>query len=346
MLSGKHILIENCPGLGDLVMLTPALRRIKEFYPDCVLSVVSYANNLPLVDRLPYVDYVYAIEKGKFLGHFRPARAFPKQDYVIFTTWQPQLARMAWLLRVQNRAGVTKENGRGRGLFTKELPRDDFYDTENKALFLAKQIAVGLGIDLNVDGICEVSQPDETEFDRVKQLLRDMGKDISRPFAVLAPFAKTARDIPVSLIIGIVKYLRKKYDLDCIITHSERMKEVDEVRREIGDKGLYDISGKTNLMEMVALFKLASVAVVTDSGPMHVSCAVGTETVSVFSSGNHRQWNPMCHSHLITLGCECSPCTRETAEECSSQKCILGITPKMVKEKIDEAMAVIGGKID
>lgn len=340
MLSGKHILIENCPGLGDLIMVTPALRKIKEMYPDCILSVVSYAWNLPVVERLPYVDHVYAIEKGKFLGHFRPARAFPKQDYVIFTTWQPQLARMAWLMRVSNRAGVTKENGRGKNFFTTELPRDDFYGTEHRALFLAKQIASGLGIDLKVEGVCDISATNKTEIERVKQLLEQMGKDVSRPFAVMAPFAKTARNIPVPLIIETVKYLHEKYDLDCVITHSEHMKEIDEVCRVMGTEGLYDISGKTNLMEMAALFKLASVAVVTDSGPMHVSCAVGTETVSVFSSGNHRQWNPMCHSHLVKLDCECSPCTRETAEECSSQRCILGITPDMVKGKIDEAVSV------
>ncbi len=338
MLSGKHLLIENCPGLGDLVMLTPALRKIKELYPDCVLSVVSYANNLPLVDRLPYVDYVYAIEKGKFLGHFRPARAFPKQDYVIFTTWQPQLARMAWLMRVPNRAGVTKGNGQGKNLFTVELPRDNFKDVEFKADFLARQIGKGLGIDINVDAACDVSSPAETEIDEIKSILSRAGKDVSKPFAVLAPFAKTARNIPVPLIIETVRYFREEYDLDCVITHSEHMKEIDEVRRELGDKGLYDISGKTNLMEMVALFKLASVAVVTDSGPMHVSCALGTETVSVFSSGNHRQWDPRCHSHLITLDCDCSPCSKETAEMCSTQKCINGITPEMMKNKIDEVM--------
>ena len=39
MLSGKHILIENCPGLGDLVMVTPALRKIKELYPDCEVEL-------------------------------------------------------------------------------------------------------------------------------------------------------------------------------------------------------------------------------------------------------------------------------------------------------------------
>ncbi len=65
MLNGQHILIENTPGIGDLLMLTPVLRRLKQLFPHCVLSVVSYAGNLPLVERLPYVDAVYGIEKGK-----------------------------------------------------------------------------------------------------------------------------------------------------------------------------------------------------------------------------------------------------------------------------------------
>ncbi len=50
MLNGKHILIANTPGKGDLLMLTPALRRLKELYPRCVLSVVLYERNFPLVD--------------------------------------------------------------------------------------------------------------------------------------------------------------------------------------------------------------------------------------------------------------------------------------------------------
>lgn len=109
MLNGKRILIANTPGLGDLIMLTPSLRVLKAMYPRCVLSVVSYEKNLPVVERLPYVDKTYGIVKGKFLGRFRPAVHFGSQDYVIFTTWQPQLAVLAWLLGVPYRAGVYKE---------------------------------------------------------------------------------------------------------------------------------------------------------------------------------------------------------------------------------------------
>lgn len=341
MLSGKHILIENCPGLGDLVMVTPALRKIKELYPDCVLSVVSYAGNLPLVNRLPYVDYVYAIEKGKFLGHFRPAVAFPKQDYVIFTTWQPQLARMAWLMRVPNRAGVTKENHRGRGLFTAELPENDFRSPEHRADFLGRQIGAGLGIDIPVDDECDVSAPDESEMDSVRRILAGEGKDLSRPFAVFAPFAKSERSIPAPLLLETVCYVKNKYGMDCVFSHTEHMAVFDEIRNQMGGKGIYDVSGKTGLMEMVALLKMADMAFVTDSGPMHISCAVGTETVLVFSSGNHRRWTPKCHSHLVTLDCDCSPCDNETSGACPTQKCILGITPAMVKEKIDEAMEAL-----
>ena len=63
-LNGKYLLIENCPGIGDLIMCTPALRRLKEIFPHCILTIVSYENNLPIVSRLPYVDYVCGIKKG------------------------------------------------------------------------------------------------------------------------------------------------------------------------------------------------------------------------------------------------------------------------------------------
>ncbi len=341
MLSGKHILVENCPGLGDLVMVTPALRKIKELYPDCILSVVSYANNLPLVNRLPYVDHVYAIEKGKFLGHFRPVVAFPEQDYVIFTTWQPQLARMAWLMRVPNRAGVTKENGRGRNLFTVELPENDFRAHEHRADFLGRQIGAGLGINLSVDDACGVSEPSESEMDSVRQTLTNEGKDLSRPFVVFAPFAKSEKSIPTPLLLETVRYVKEKYDLDCVFSHTEHMPAFDEIRKKLGSEYIYDVSGKMKLMELVALMKSARTVIATDSGPMHISCAMGTETVAVFSSGNHRRWTPKCHSHLVTLDCDCSPCDGETSRRCASQKCILDITPGMVKEKIDEAMEAL-----
>jgi ADP-heptose:LPS heptosyltransferase len=57
-LSGKTILIFRTGGAGDLMFLTPAMRYIKERWPDCTLIVSCYNKYLPLFAEHPHVDEV------------------------------------------------------------------------------------------------------------------------------------------------------------------------------------------------------------------------------------------------------------------------------------------------
>ena len=335
MLNGKHILIENCPGMGDLIMCTPAFKRLKELYPDCVLNVVSYTHNLDIIAGLPYIDHVYGITKGKFLGHFRPALHFREQDYVIFTSWQPQLARMAQILRVPHRAGVCKEKYRGTGLFHQDLPMHDFRDTKYRADFITEQISLALGVDLSNDGVCEVAQPDEESRKKIELLLGAKGFNMKKQYAVIAPFAKTERSIPESLLLETIRYITNACGLLCIIIHSQK---TPVIKKCTSLANVYDLSGETDIQGMSAVLSGAAFTVAVDSGPMHVSAALGTPTISIFSSGNHRAWNPRRNCSLVTLDKACSPCNRETAELCSNKDCINNISLDILKPYIEKIM--------
>jgi ADP-heptose:LPS heptosyltransferase len=41
-----------------------------------------------------------------------------------------------------------------------------------------------------------------------------------------------------------------------------------------------------------AMVSCCDLFVTSDSGPMHLACAVGTRTVAIFQRGNHRHWGP------------------------------------------------------
>lgn len=340
MLNGKQILIENTPGLGDLVMLTPTLRRLKELYPHCVLSVVSYVSNLPLVERLPYVDAVYAIERGKFLGRVYPALSFFHQDAVIFTAWQPQLALLAKLLRVSFRAGICREKYRQRNLFHHILPPDHFdaKDGEFKAAFLARQIFSALKIKAEIEEGCDISLPSNEECVRAKILLASKGFDPEQGYVVIAPFANTERSLPLRLVTEASQYIYERYGLSCVLVHGSKMQEIDESCKHLPQGILYNLAGETTLMEMAALLQGARMTLATDSGPMHMSCALGTETVAIFSSGNWRRYAPRCHCHLITLDMDCSPCSRESADDCKTHACMENITMDMIISSIKEIL--------
>lgn len=99
-LNGRHILIESGGGVGDLIMFTPALRRLKELYPSCILTFLTIDKTVDVINRIPYIDKVICIKRGRFMGRYRVVPELLKQDYFVFTEWQPQLLFCAWLLLV------------------------------------------------------------------------------------------------------------------------------------------------------------------------------------------------------------------------------------------------------
>ena len=62
MFDGAKIFIENSPGIGDLIMLTPVLRAIKDKYPHSDITLASWGSGLSVIERIPYIDHVHHIE--------------------------------------------------------------------------------------------------------------------------------------------------------------------------------------------------------------------------------------------------------------------------------------------
>lgn len=86
-----------------------------------------------------------------------------------------------------------------------------------------------------------------------------------------------------------------------------------EVARQTGGARLVDLTGATSIAVLAALLSLSRVAVVNDSGPMHLAAAVGTPVVALFGSTNPDWTAPRGEGHaLIRHPVACSPCYRRT----------------------------------
>ena len=44
-LNNVRLLVESTPGMGDLIMLTPALRELKNQFPECEITIMSHPGN-------------------------------------------------------------------------------------------------------------------------------------------------------------------------------------------------------------------------------------------------------------------------------------------------------------
>ena len=334
----KRILVENCPGLGDLIMLTPSLRKLKELYPDSVLTVMSYAHNLPMVDRLPYIDAVCGLDKSAPFFRLKTLPVIAKQDLIIFTSWQPQLALMAALSGVKQRYGICRPKYANSPLFTKCLPEDDGKQPLLKSKIFAQQIGSALGSTLSIDLACDVSDITPEEDDSLREKMLSNNLNPLERYVVVAPFGKTAKNIPGNLLADALNHIITKYNYNCVFTNSQKEPVVANLCQKLKRGKVYDLSGQLTLRELVALLAHGKLLLATDSGPMHIACAKNIPTVAVFSTSTPYRWAPSKYCYPVSAYLPCSPCPPNISINCPSSACMTKISSQMIIDAIETAL--------
>ena len=327
-LSNKKILITSCGGLGDLIVFTPALRRLKEKYPSCRLTFMTSSKHRDILQGLPYLDKVICIERGRFLGRYRVLKDFWGQDAVVFTDWQPQLLVFSWLFGIPLRAGIPKPGHKLCKYLTKQLENHVFRYTQ----YAAKTDAMVFGeaLDIGLDGSMEkldVASPSAGDCKAVDQLLQDIGLAAQEPYLLLTPFAGLEqRNWPSEEAARFVELAEAQLGLKVVVTGPPH--KADEAARI----AKYNLTGRTTTMQLIELVRRAKCLVTPDSGPMHIAGAVGTPVAALFSKDLPSRWAPRQNCVPITLQADCAPCDDETARHCPTVKCMRGITAEMVCE--------------
>ena len=330
--NGKHIMVTSCGGLGDLVMFTPALRRLKEKYPSCQVTFLCRAHHRGILEGLPYIDRVTCIYRRKFLGRYRSVPFLWGLDAIVFTDWHPVLLPFSVLFRIPVRAGYGRRGHSLTGCLTKELMNNVFSSTEYAALTQSRVIAEALGISLEGDMTeIEVSPPTEREIWLVDRLLEDMG--VKQPYILLTPFAgMEQRNWPVETASEFVHLAEERYGMPVVVAAPP------EKRGEAASISGHNLAGKTEVPELIELVRRASLLVTPDSGPMHIAGAMGTKCVALFSKDLPSRWAPKRNCIPLSLGMECSPCDDETARKCPHVRCMRDISAQMVLDACDRLL--------
>ena len=332
MLTGKKILIGTANGVGDIITVTPALRRLKELYPHCQITFLTRDDRKDVIEGLPYIDQVVCIKRGKFLGRLRPLPQLIKQDIVIFLEWQPQLLLCSWLFRVKKRAGIIRKGHILTNCLThkieRDILRDKKYVPESYAEILSEVLNVKLDGDMTM---LDVSSGEGREKSSATDLLQSVGIGNGTKYIAVSPFTGfEPRNWRVKTVADFIARVKEKYNLPVVVVGPPQS---DEVNKNFPE---HNLLGKTAFLELVEIISNAECLVTPDSGPMHIAGAVGTPVVSLFSKDLPLRWAPRHKSYPVYLGYDCSPCVDDTARACPTVKCMNDITVGMVMEQMDK----------
>ena len=326
-LQGKKIWITCGGGIGDSIMFTPALRRMKELYPASHITFMTRWPNQAILQGLPYIDELTYIRRGTLGGRWRVLPALcRRQDAIVFTDWQPQLLLAAKFFGIPWRAGYPRDGHRFSKYLTKEIEPNVFHSACYAAETNARVFSDALGIVLDGDMTKpDIGTPTQEDCHHVSGMLREMGLD-KEEFVILSPFAALAeRNWPLKEAARFIQIIEKKYQCPVLVTGpSEHLEAAQSLSR-------FNLIGRTTVGELVEIIRRAKILVTPDSGPMHIAGALGTPVVPLFSKDLPSRWAPRYRCEPVYLALPCSPCDDDTARCCPRQvECMRGITADRV----------------
>jgi len=340
-LAAQNILAIRLDNIGDVIMLGPALRAVKETSLDARLTLLASSAGATAVPLLPWIDEVIVCRAiwQDVGGHvpFDPEREMQlikmlserKFDAaLIFTSFSqtPHVpGYVCYLAGIPLRAGESKEFS--GGVLTTELRSapDELHQVERNLRLVEHLGFVVKDRQLKLD----IHEDARTA---VPLLLSQAGLNIDDPFIIIHPGASAqARRYPVDRYGTIARLLTMR-GRPVLITGVVRETALIEEILEHAPQS-HSIIG-TTLAEFSALIEQATLVICNDSLPMHLADAMKTPEIVLFSGTDlEAQWRPRAApSRLLRRETACHPCY---LFECPIQRACLDISPEEVVEEVE-----------
>jgi lipopolysaccharide heptosyltransferase II len=316
----RRVLIRVNNWIGDVVMISPAVRALRAHYRGARIALLAKSWVLeslqgdPVYDDL--IEYDSAGRHAGLRGRLRLAAALRRERFDLAILFQKAFdaAALAFLAGARHRVGYATD--RRSFLLTRAL-EPPAAGTHHVEVFLG--IARALG--------CRIEDPfpsfhlGPADRERAAALLRDAGLSSHDPLVAFHPGAsKAPRAWHPERFAELGRRLAVVHGARLVLLGSAA--EQDLLARISGalPPGLafvpapgVSIKVSGGLLERCRLF------VGNDSGPMHVAAALGVPTIGIFGPGTARLTGPLARDgRAVAVGRDypCSPCRQDFFHEC------------------------------
>lgn len=341
--SPARVLFIRIDRIGDLVLSTPALKAVKERYPEAELTALVSPVTAPLLAAAPGVSRVIIWDASKgwagLAGTIKVLRDLhfdlaidPYADYELRT------ALIAFLSGAKVRAGY---QAYGRGIFF-NVP---VAPPQERAHFVKDAFGVlkALGIYAPV--------PDPELFiskeaqGGARKLLAESGVAEKDLLVAIHPggYYPSQRWLPerfAEVISGLVSRYNAKILLIGGAGERELVKKIaDSVTGALSERTIIKaIDLRTDVL--CALIRRSRLFIGNNSGPLHMAGALKIPSISTMGPTDPVRWSPLGRDQVVLRSdLKCSPCNKGS---CKSHECMNDLTVDMMMEGVESLLSKQG----
>ncbi|MBI3814504.1 MAG: glycosyltransferase family 9 protein [Nitrospinae bacterium] len=290
----KNFLIIRPGGIGDAVLLFPALTELRKSFPHSQIHVLAEKRNAGILELCPSIDRLYLYDRG--LDLFRVLRN--NYDAAIDTEqWHRLSAVIAFLTGAEVRIGFST-NERER-LFTHRV---EYSHHDYEANSFIKLFSVLLNPNVEFDPEKPfINIPNSQSAISGHPQKRVVQSSITIALSLEASIKE--REWGIEKFSGLADRLIQK-GVEIVVIDKKRINDFNV-------SGIKNLTGKLNLVKAAKELSKVSLLVSGDTGIMHIAYGLGISTVSLFGPGIEDKWAPKGKNHIIiNKRLSCSPCTK------------------------------------
>ena len=341
------LLIRATNWVGDAIMALPALRLVRERFPEAHIAILALPYVAKIYDRQGIADELMVYDrKGEhsgLRGRSRLAAALraKKFDTALLLQNAFDAAWIAWRGGIPERIGYDRD---ARGLLLTQaipVPKRGEIPAHEKYYYLELLRRAGW-----LDKLPEIPEISlrvaDEDSQRAEGKLRSLGVRAGALRIAVAAVASygSAKCWPPERFAEALNQMRRERDADVILfgTPAEAVVAA-AIAGALGQPAL-DLTGNTLIGELPALLKCCSVFLGNDSGAMHVAAAVGLPVVAVFGPTDPDGTAPVTRRcTVVQQKPYCSPCFLRRCP--TDHRCMTAISPGRVGDSLRSVLVEV-----
>lgn len=344
--TNARLLLIRLRSIGDIVLLTPALRLLKDWRPDLRLSVLLESRFAELLQHHPDVDEVLLYPRvGGLNGFFSSVhfvRELRRRRFQLCLNLHGG-PTSAWLAAASGaQAKVSFAKCRARYLYDFLIPdaptilgKSVYHTAEHQT---SAFFYLGLPSQAVPAGHLVVTSKSQAWWQEKRN---EMGTPEGKDYALLHPTARFDTKVwPAERFAQLGAHLERELSLIpfylCGPGEETALDKIEQVSSR-------RIRRLTNLPlgRLSAVLAGGRLFVGNDSGPAHMAAAFGVPSVVIFGSSSSQFWGPwppIGPHRIVQNPFDCNPCRGYRCERFTQPECILSVTFEQVRAAVEAVL--------
>lgn len=324
------ILVIKFGGIGDVLMSTPVLPNLREYFPKAHIDFLTLIKNRDVLMDNHYIDRVLTFD-ARIDKSYDLLRHIRNKGYnLVFDLYcNPRTALLTYITGAKYRVGF-KFRGRNYAYNIKKKGRGG--DVHNSDFNLDALINAGIPVvskklNLSVNVV-------HKEY--ADKYIKDnhLEKDFLIGIAITGGWE--SKRYKVKDYIELIKLISSKYNVKFLILWGSKKeyKDAQEIKTHCKDS-VYLIPDSP-IRYLAALIKHCKVIIGNDSGPLHVACAVEVPVLGIYGPTNPKLQGPYGEQNLIVEKSDLN-CLHCNLLDCNiGNICMTELSKTLILSKIDE----------